>query len=72
MENMKDHVYERDGIRRFEIDKDIPREYFQAVIFACKMLYKGMPFDFAVGKSSGFYGVDPDQLVEYLPEYAKQ
>ena len=72
MENMKEHVSMRNGTKYFEINKKIPCEYFNAVIFTCKMLYKGMPFDFAVKKSSGFYGVNQDKLVEYLPEYMKQ
>ena len=72
MVKMQEHIYKRGGEIRFEQDKDIPREYFKAVIYACKMLYKGMPFNFAVTKASTCYGVDPDKVMEYLPEYAKQ
>lgn len=72
METMKEHVIWKDGIARFEIDKEIPGEYFKPVIYTCKMLYKGMPFGFAVRKASQCYEVDPDKVIKYLPEYTKQ
>ena len=74
MDVFKDHTTEKDGKIFFEFDKIMPKHYFLAVCYACKMLYKyrNMPVDFAVSKASDCYGVDPGILQSYLPEYVKQ
>ncbi len=72
MNVFKDHVTEKDGKIIFEIDKKIPQECFNAVLYACKMLYKGMPFDFAIDKASETYETEHTLIIHYLPEYVKE
>lgn len=52
-------------------DKYVPAEYFKAVVFAKKMIEKGMPFFFAVGKASFHYRIDESIIINYLPESVK-
>lgn len=72
MDVFKDHVTEENGKVRFQVDKFIPKMFFKPVMYACKMMYKGMPFDFAVSKASDCYGIDENFIIQYLPEYTKQ
>ena len=72
MNVMQEHVKEKDGHLIFDMDRAIPGEYFKAVIFTCKMLYKGMPFDFAINKASDKYRIDQAYLIYYLPDYVKK
>ena len=58
--------------KRYEFDKYIPAGYFRAVVFAKKMIEKGMPFFFAVSKASYHYKIDEFIIINYLPETIKQ
>lgn len=44
----------------------IPKEYYAAVMFACKMLREGGFFNRSVTTAANYYGVDPDVLAEHV------
>lgn len=58
--------------KRCKLDKYVPYKYFKAVLFATKMIYKGMPFMFAVNKASFHYHIDGSIIIDYLPEDVKR
>ncbi len=44
----------------------IPKEYYAATIFACKMLRDNGYFNKAIKIASGYYSVDPDELEKHV------
>ena len=46
----------------------IPKDYYPAVMFACKMLRKDGHFNRAVKIASNYYKVDEEKVAEYIKE----
>lgn len=46
----------------------IPKQYYPAVMFACKMIRKEEAFNKAINTSSSYYDVDSEVLAQYVRE----
>lgn len=46
----------------------VPKKYYPAVMFACKMIREHGQFNRAIQTSAGYYKVDEDTLIEYVRE----
>lgn len=44
----------------------IPKEYYAAVMFACKMLRENGFFNRSITTAANYYGVDPDVLAKHV------
>ena len=46
----------------------VPKEYYPAVMFACKIIRQNGTFNKAINSSAKYYGVDPAVLSKYVRE----